>query len=80
MKLCKKVYQNIKSNQEFVQQLEGFSLGWFIYAGLGSAFVATRICMMLEDNIHWKLFLESTLVIFMILVILKLAFQKQSRE
>lgn len=80
MKLFSKAHQNIKNNQEFVQQLEGFSLGWFIYAGLGSAFVATRICLMIEDDIHWKLFWGSTLVMFAILAFLKLVFQKQPNK
>ena len=72
MNIFKKAFQNAKRNQEHIQQLKGFSLGWFVYVILGSVFVAIRISAMIEDEVHLDVvFLGSFFAIFGILVLLK---------
>ncbi len=72
MSIFKKAFQNAKNNQEHIQQLKGFSLGWFIYVILGSAFVAIRISAMIENEVHFDiLFWGSFFAIFGVLVLLK---------
>ena len=71
MNIIKKGYQNAKANQEHIQNHNNGLQGWF-YIILGSAFVATRICIMLEDNIHWSLFLQSFFGVLSFIILLRL--------
>jgi hypothetical protein len=75
MNIFKKVYQNSKNNHEYLQKKQG-TLRWWFYMALGSAFVATRICAMLEDSIHWPLFWKSFIAMFGMVVVLRWLIKK----
>jgi len=70
MNIIKKGYQNAKANQEYLTEYNSGLAGWF-YMILGSAFVATRICAMIEDDIRWPLFLKSFLGVFSFIALLR---------
>jgi len=79
MNVVKKGYQNAKSNQEYLQNHNSGSQGWF-YMILGSAFVVTRICAMLEDSIHWPLFLRSFIGVFGTIIIIRFLVQYSKKK
>ena len=78
MNIIKKCYQNAKSNQQYLQSHNSGLQGWF-YIALGSAFVATRICAMIENDIHWSLFLKSFFGVFIGMALLRYAVSTSSK-
>lgn len=78
MNIVKKGYQNVKVNQGYLQSHNRGLEGWF-YMILGSAFVATRICTMIEDSIHWPLFLKSFFSVFGFIILLRFVVLQNKR-
>ena len=79
MNILKKAYQNSKNNHEYLQKQQG-TLQWWFYIILGSAFVATRICAMIENDIHWPLFLRSFIGVFGTIVTIRFLVQYSKKK